>query len=140
MNEGKDAAERGYDVIMTPHASLYFDQYQADPAHEPKAIGGFIPVASVYAFDPLPAGISEAGAAHVLGGQGNLWTEYIETESYAEYMAFPRVMAMAEVLWSPREGRDYDDFVRRLSAHVPHLDAQGVTYARHVLPASRRTR
>ena len=140
VNEGKDAAERGYDVIMTPHASLYFDQYQADPAHEPKAIGGFIPVASVYAFDPLPAGISEAGAAHVLGGQGNLWTEYIETESYAEYMAFPRVMAMAEVLWSPREGRDYDDFVRRLSAHVPHLDAQGVNYARHALPASRRTR
>jgi hexosaminidase len=135
VNEGKEAAERGYDVIMTPHASLYFDQYQADPAHEPKAIGGHIPVATVYAFDPLPSGISQAGAAHVLGAQGNLWTEYIETESYADYMTFPRAMAMAEVLWSPRASRDYDDFVRRLQGHVAHLDARGVNYAKHALTA-----
>jgi hexosaminidase len=139
IEEGKTAAEQGYDVIMTPNQSVYFDHYQADPAAEPKAIGGFSTVADVYAFDPLPSGISSAGATHVLGGQGNLWTEYITTEDYAEYMVMPRAIALAEVLWSARENRNYDDFVQRLTVHVPHLDALGVNYAKHALKADAQT-
>jgi hexosaminidase len=131
IDVGKSAAESGYDVVMTPYSNLYFDHYQADPASEPYAIGGLTTVARVYGFSPLPPSISEAAARHILGAQANLWTEYVETEAHAEYMVLPRALALAEVLWSHDPARDYVEFVSRLSAHAPHLDARGVNYARH---------
>jgi hexosaminidase len=133
VNEGRAAAEQGHDVVMTPASTLYFDHYQGDPATEPPAIGGYTTVANVYAYEPLPPGIGAEAATHILGAQANLWTEYVSTEAHAEYMLLPRALALAEVLWTNDPQRDYADFVARLVAHVPHLDAAGVRYARQAL-------
>ena len=130
---GRAAAEAGHDVVMTPNDDLYFDHYQAAPAGEPPAIGGFTTVADVYGFHPLPDGIGAPAAAHILGAQANLWTEYMLSEKQVEYMLLPRALALAEVLWTDDPQRDYADFVARLVAHVPHLDAAGVSYAKHAL-------
>ena len=125
---GIEAARQGHDVIMTPTSHLYFDFYQGDPAQEPLAIGGYQPLERVYAFEPVPDALTPAEARHILGAQGNLWTEYITTEEHAEYMAFPRALALAEVTWSPAAVRDFEDFVRRLPWHLDRLDAAGIHY------------
>ena len=130
---GIEAARQGHDVIMTPTNRTYFDYYQADPAGEPLAIGGFVPLDSVYAFEPLPDELTADQAAHVLGGQGNVWTEYIATPAQAEYMLLPRMLALSEALWSPNEARSWPGFVARLPAHFARLDALGVGY--HTLSA-----
>lgn len=125
---GIEAARQGHDVIMTPANRTYFDYYQGDPAAEPLAIGGFVPLDSVYAFEPVPGELTPGQAAHVIGGQGNLWTEYIPTPARAEYMLLPRMLALAEALWSPREARSWDRFVARLPAQFARLDALGAEY------------
>jgi hexosaminidase len=125
---GIEAARQGHDVIMTPTNPMYFDYYQGNPTFEPLAIGGFVPLDSVYAYEPVPAVLSSEQAAHVIGAQGNLWTEYIPTPSQAEYMLLPRMLALAEVLWSPREARNWDGFVKRLPAQLARLDAMRVRY------------
>jgi hexosaminidase len=107
---------------------MYFDYYQGTPASEPLAIGGYVPLDSVYAYEPIPAVLTAEQAAHVLGAQGNLWTEYIPTPTQAEYMLFPRVLALSEVLWSPREARSWRGFVARVPAQLARLDAMGVRY------------
>jgi hexosaminidase len=128
MAGGIDAARQGHDVIMTPTDYAYFDYYQGDPHGEPLAIGGFVPLDTVYAFEPVPPALTPDQAKHVLGGQGSLWTEYIPTPAQAEYMLLPRLLALSEVLWSPREARSWGDFVARLAAHFTRLDALGVGY------------
>ncbi len=125
---GIAAASAGHDVVMTPTSHLYFDYYQGDPAHEPLAIGGHVPLERVYAFEPVPPELDPAAAAHVLGAQGNVWTEYLKAPADVEYMAWPRALALAEVTWSPREGRDWGGFVSRLPASLAWLDAWGVNY------------
>jgi hexosaminidase len=125
---GIDAARQGHDVIMTPTDHAYLDYYQGDPAGEPLAIGGFVPLDTVYAFEPVPSELSPAEAARVLGGQGSLWTEYIPTPAQAEYMLLPRLLALSEALWSPREMRKWDRFLARLPMHFTRLDALGVEY------------
>jgi hexosaminidase len=125
---GIEAARQGHDVIMTPANHTYFDYYQGDPAAEPLAIGGFLPLDSVYAFEPVPAELTPGQAAHVLGAQGNLWTEYIPTPARAEYMMLPRMLALAEVLWSAKEARNWPRFVARLPAQFARLDALGAEY------------
>jgi hexosaminidase len=125
---GIEAARQGHDVIMTPTNRTYFDYYQGDSAAEPLAIGGFVPLDSVYAFEPVPAELTPGEAAHVLGAQGNLWTEYIPTPARAEYMMLPRMLALAEVLWSPKETRSWNRFAARLPAQFARLDALGVEY------------
>jgi len=125
---GIEAARQGHDVIMTPANRTYFDYYQGDPAAEPLAIGGFLPLDSVYAFEPVPEELTPQQAAHVVGGQGNLWTEYIPTPARAEYMLLPRMLALAEVLWSTKETRNWNRFVVRLPAQFARLDALGVEY------------
>jgi len=124
-----EAAQQGYPVIMTPIAYCYFDQAQSADASELLSSGGYLPLDKVYQFDPLPAGLDTAGP--VLGGQGNLWTEYVATNAHAESMVFPRMLALSEALWSPQAARSYRDFVARLSGNAKHLDALGVNYARH---------
>jgi hexosaminidase len=128
MAGGIAAARQGHDVIMTPTDYAYFDYYQGDPAGEPLAIGGFVPLDTVYAFEPLPPALTLDQAKHVLGGQGSLWTEYIPTPAQAEYMFLPRLLALSEVLWSPRDARSWGEFVARLPAHFARLDALGVRY------------
>jgi hexosaminidase len=128
---GIAAAKLGHQVIMTPATHVYFDHYQADPQEEPLAIGGYSPLEQVYSFEPVVPELTPEEAAYVLGGQANVWTEYMKTSDHVEYMILPRMLALAETVWSPRESRDFTDFVRRLKSHARHLDARGVRYARH---------
>lgn len=128
---GIAAARAGHDVVMTPGSHTYFDHYQsADTAAEPLAIGGFLPLDTVYAYEPVPPALTPEEARHVLGAQGQLWSEYIPDPKHAEYMAFPRACALAEVLWTPREEKDYPDFLRRLVPHLERLAVLDVNYHR----------
>ncbi|WP_242091935.1 beta-N-acetylhexosaminidase [Aestuariivivens sediminicola] len=129
---GIEAAKQHHDVIMTPNHSCYFDHYQSeDHANEPLAIGGNTTVAEVYAYEPTPDDLNEEERNYILGAQANLWTEYIKTTDYAEYMILPRMTALAEVVWSPKEQKDWDDFYTRLQ-HFTHIyDAMGLNYAKH---------
>ena len=126
---GIAAARAGHDVVMAPGSHTYFDHYQStDTTREPLAIGGFLPLDTVYAFEPVPAELTADEARHVLGAQGQVWTEYIPDPKRVEYMAFPRACALAEVLWTPREERDYADFTRRLATHLARLAVLDVNY------------
>ncbi len=126
---GVAAASSGHDVVMAPNTFTYFDYYQSgDRDAEPLAIGGFLPLERAYAFEPVCEGIDAEHAHRVLGGQGQLWTEYIPTPEHAEYMAFPRLCAFAEAVWTPAEGRDYADFLARLAVHLQRLDGLNVHY------------
>jgi hexosaminidase len=128
MDGGIEAAKQGHDVIMTPTSHMYFDYYQGDAEHEPLAIGGFTDLRKVYGFEPVPSELSSDEARHVLGAQGNVWTEYMKTAEHVEYMVFPRMLALAEVVWSPTDARDWDSFVRRLPPQLHWLDALDVNY------------
>ncbi|MCB8932877.1 MAG: beta-N-acetylhexosaminidase [Chthonomonadaceae bacterium] len=126
---GITAAKSGHDVVMAPTSHLYLDYYQARPTDkEPLAIGGFLPLEKVYAFDPVPEGFTDQEAARVLGAQGQIWTEYIATPEYAEYMGFPRICALAEVVWTPQAERSYPDFLERLQGHLARLAAMKVNF------------
>ncbi|MDX2161564.1 MAG: beta-N-acetylhexosaminidase [bacterium] len=125
---GIAAAAAGHDVVMSPMSHCYLDYYQSeDTDNEPPAIGGYLPIDQVYRFNPAE-GVPADKSGHVLGGQGNLWTEYMPTEAQVEYMAYPRAAALAEALWTAPAERDYGDFAARLNAHLLRLDALGVRY------------
>ncbi|MCD9187078.1 MAG: family 20 glycosylhydrolase [Pyrinomonadaceae bacterium] len=125
---GIDAAKAKHDVIMTPNTFLYFDYGQGDPKTEPLNIGSFIPLEKVYSYDPIPKDLTEDEKKYILGAQANIWTEFLKNPENIEYMAFPRMIALAEVNWSPNERKNYTDFQQRLSAHFPKLDRQNVNY------------
>ena len=125
---GITAAQQGHDVIMSPTDYAYLDAYQGDPDTEPRAIGGFLPLDTVYAWEPVPNALTAEQGAHVLGAQGNLWTEHVPTSTHAEYMLFPRMLAMSEVFWTPKELRNWDSFLARVPAQLARLDALGVNY------------
>jgi len=129
IQKGVEAARNGHDVVMTPMSHCYFDHYQGT-TNEPKAIGGYTPLETVYAFDPVPEDLSPDLIRHVLGAQGNVWTEYMPDTDHVEYMAFPRLCALSEVLWSPRETRSLPEFLDRLRRHLKRLDKLGVNYRR----------
>ena len=130
MRGGVEAARQGHDVIMTPKDYVYLDYYQGDPATEPLAgrVGYTIPLDTVYGFEPIPDELTEREARHVLGAQGNVWTEFIGSPEHVEYMTYPRALALSEVVWSPKARRSIDGFYRRLNANIEHLDALGVKY------------
>jgi hexosaminidase len=126
---GIEAARLGHNVIMTPNTALYFDYYQSrDRDNEPPAIGGYLPLETVYGYDPVPEDFTAEQAAYILGAQGNVWTEYINSTKGVEYMAFPRATALAEVVWSPPVARDYTHFMARLRSFTRILDAMQVNY------------
>ncbi len=127
---GIAAARAGHDVVMSPTSFCYIDYYQGDPAFEPLAIGGYVPLEQVYAFEPVPDILSEDEARHILGGQVNLWTEYIQEGRHAEYMALPRLAALAEAVWSAKERRSWDDFAARTRGLLARYDAAGLKAAR----------
>jgi hexosaminidase len=127
---GIAAAKQGHHVVMAPQADLYFDHYQADPEHEPLAIGGMTPIEDTYGYEPVPSELSADEAKHVLGPEACVWTEYMATQQQVEYMAYPRVLALAEIAWSPREARDWGSFSARLPAALAFLDRLGVGYRR----------
>jgi hexosaminidase len=122
-----EAAGAGHDVVMSPNSTCYLDHWQStNHVAEPPAFGGDLPLAKVYAFEPVPANLDPRYACHILGAQGNLWTEHVASLQHAEYMTFPRLCALAEVAWSPKTSRNYDDFARRLQTHSQRLDQLGV--------------
>jgi hexosaminidase len=127
---GIAAARQGHDVIMTPTNYCYFDYYQADPDFEPKAIGGYVPLKKVYSFEPVPKELNKAESRFILGAQGNLWTEFIPTSQQAEYMALPRMIALAEVDWTPAEMKDWTSFRIRLNDQFKRLDKMQVNYSK----------
>ncbi len=125
---GIAAAKVKQQVIMTPGSHCYFDHYQADPATQPLAIGGMTTLEKVYSFNPIPNELTREESEYVLGAQGNVWTEYMKTPAHVEYMAYPRAIALAEVLWTPREQHNYVDFTQRLIKHLNRLDMINVNY------------
>ncbi|MBS1797796.1 MAG: family 20 glycosylhydrolase [Acidobacteria bacterium] len=125
---GIEAAKARHEVIMTPTTYLYFDFNQGDTRTEPINIGNYLPLEKVYSYDPQPKELSDDEKKYILGAQANIWTEYIKTPDKVEYMAFPRMLALAEVVWSPLEAKNYADFERRLPAQFARLDKQNVNY------------
>jgi hexosaminidase len=129
---GAQAASEGHDVVMSPVSPVdyaYFDHYQSqDTRNEPRANCCFLPLERVYQFEPIPARLDPSLQSHILGAQGNLWTEYIANMAYLDYMAYPRACAMAEVTWSPKEARNWDSFYSRLQTHLKRLDLARVKY------------
>ncbi len=129
---GIEAAKKHHNVIMTPGSHCYFDHYQGNPDNEPLAIGGYTTVEKVYSYEPTPIQLKADQRKYILGAQGNVWTEYILTPQQVEYMAVPRMSALAEVLWSPKEIRDYPDFQKRLIKHFSLLDKLNINYAKTI--------
>ena len=128
---GLEAARASHNVIMTPGSHCYFDYYQADPADEPLAIGGYTPIEKVYQWNPVPDELEQDKKTFILGGQANVWTEYIPDFSKVEYMAYARGMAMAEALWGTN--RDYGDFQQRFEIHQSFRQRSGENVAYHLL-------
>ncbi|GGA82473.1 beta-hexosaminidase [Flavobacterium palustre] len=127
---GIEASKQGHDVIMTPESHCYFNIYQGPQNEEPLAFGGFIPLTKVYHFDPVVDQMTPEQAKHILGAQANLWAEYIESTQESEYMIFPRLGAMAEVLWSPKAARNWNDFTTRLPSLLVRFDYLGINYSK----------
>jgi len=129
---GIEAAKQKHDVIMTPGHSVYFDHYQdKDKTNEPLAIGGLTTVKDVYDYEPTPEELTEEQQEYILGAQANVWSEYIPTTDYVEYMILPRMTALSEIVWSPKTSRDWDDFNNRLQHIVERYKSMGLNYAKH---------
>ena len=126
---GAESASSGHNVVMTPTKYCYFDHYQStNRTAEPKAIGSYLPLERVYQFEPVPENLAPEFQSHVLGGQANLWAEYIPNLRQVEYMMFPRLGALSEVDWSPKEMRDWQNFRDRTALNEKRLDVMGVNY------------
>jgi hexosaminidase len=124
-----EAATAGHDVVMSPLADCYFDHYQSlDHSKEPFAIGGYLPLRQVYEFEPIPKDLAPEYQGHILGAQANVWTEYMPSFKHVQYMVFPRLFALAEVAWSPKTSRNWDDFSRRARVDCLRLDELGVNH------------
>ncbi len=128
MTGGIEAARQGHDVVMTPGSHVYFDHYQGPRDLEPLAIGGFSPLEKVYDFEPVPAELSPEEQRHIIGAQANVWTEYMKTSDYVEYMVAPRLLALSEVVWSPAVARDWESFASRLPRQLQFLDGMDINY------------
>jgi len=129
---GIEAARQHHDVIMTPENTVYFDYYQnKDKNNEPLAIGGLTTVEDVYNFEPTPTELTREEQKYILGAQANVWSEYMETTDYVEYMILPRMTALSEVVWSSKESRNWQDFSKRLKYFSKRYDAMGLNYAKH---------
>lgn len=123
---GVAAAQSKHKVIMTPGEFCYFDHYQGEPDTEPLSIGGYTSVAKVYQFDPVPATLKADERQYVLGAQGNVWTEYMPDNKQVEYMVFPRIDALSEVLWTNAENKDYVRFCSILPEQFKRYDVQKI--------------
>jgi hexosaminidase len=128
MGGGIAAARANHDVIIASNSHLYFDYYQANPEKEPLSIGGFVPLEKVYSLDPIPAELTQEQAKHILGVQAQVWTEYIQNPQQADYMAYPRGCALAEIAWTPLGQKNYEDFYRRLTTHTERLRRMNVNF------------
>jgi hexosaminidase len=124
---GIEAAKSGHDVVMTPTSHCYFDYYQG-VAGEPKAIGGFLPIDTVYSYEPVPAALSPEESKHILGAQGNIWTEWMPNYRQVEYMAATRMIALSEVVWTEKSQRNFKDFMQRMTPHYQRLGLRDINF------------
>lgn len=122
---GIDAAKQKHDVIMTPGSYVYFDHAQGKP-DDSLTIGGYLPLETVYNYQPVPSQLAEEDRKYILGSQANVWTEYMASPAKVEYQLFPRMSALSEVLWSDK--KDYEDFKKRLAVQLKRYDLWKVTY------------
>ena len=130
---GIAAAKQHHDVVMTPNSYLYFDYYQSlNKANEPLAIGGYLPLETVYSYEPMPKELTADEARHIIGVQANIWTEYMPTFKQMQYMALPRLAALSEVQWSQPALKDYNSFTNRLTEFTHLYDRLGYNYAKHL--------
>ncbi|MBO9619218.1 MAG: family 20 glycosylhydrolase [Niabella sp.] len=125
---GIQAAKQNHHVVMSPWDNCYLDLYQGDPAAEPPTYG-LCRLSASYNYEPVPDSVD---AKYILGGQGNLWSESVYDVRHAEYMTWPRALALAEVFWSPKSKKNWDDFTGRMEAQFPRMDAAHIKYARSV--------
>lgn len=117
-------------TIHSPAKFCNFDQYQSNPANEPLAVGGLLTLEQVYNFDPIPKNLSVQDAKYIIGAQANIWTAYMKTPVFVEYMTFPRAAALAEIVWTPKKEQNYRSFKKRMSFQIKRYDAEGITYCK----------
>ena len=117
---------------MSPTDYCYFDYYQSENENEPLAIGGYLPLKKVYEFEPVPENLDNEHHEFVIGAQGNVWTEYMKDSKQVEYMVFPRILGLSEVLWRDPSKKDYPDFVNRTSTFFKRLEALQINFANHL--------
>lgn len=130
---GISAARQKHFVVMSPGSPCYFDHYQFDKeTKQPIAIGGYNPLDMVYAYEPIPDILTKEERGYNMGAQGNVWTEYMKTFSHVEFMALPRMAALAEVVWTLPENKNYEGFLKRLEFNKVILDKMGANYARQI--------
>ncbi len=133
---GARGAKMGHDVIMSPSSHVYFDYYQTRQGEsqweEPLLIGGNLPIERTYSLEPVPEGADAETASHIIGVQGNLWTEYIAGPSLAEYQVLPRMGALSEVQWRPQGHKDFENYKVRQTRMLKLYDAYGLVYAKHM--------
>ena len=133
ISGGLEAAKKGHNCIMSPNTYMYFDYYQTKHSDdEPLAIGGYVPVETVYNYEPMHPSLTPEQQKHIIGVQANLWTEYIHTFTHVEYMELPRMAALCEVQWCKPENKDYENFKQRVIPLVELYDIKGYNYAKHI--------
>lgn len=133
---GIQSARAKHNVIMSPGSHCYFDHYQSLNPNEPLAIGGYTPISKTYSFEPVPPELKPNERMYVLGAQGNVWTEYMNTEKQVLYMTYPRAIALSEVNWTSAPQRDYANFLDRLQHHIPWFEKEGMGLTHGMLDLS----
>ena len=132
VSGGIEAAKMNHEVIMTPNATCYLDHYQAkDTSNEPLAIGGYTPIEEIYNYEPIPDELDESLHKYIIGAQGNVWTEYMKTSDHVEYMVFPRIFALSEVVWA-KDKPSFNDFENKVIDMYPILDKMDINYSKHL--------
>ena len=132
VSGGIEAAKMNHEVIMTPNATCYLDHYQAkDTANEPLAIGGYTPIEEIYNYEPIPNELDKSLHKYIIGAQGNVWTEYMKTSHHVEYMVFPRIFALSEVVWA-KDKLSFNDFENKVIDMYPILDKMDINYSKHL--------
>jgi hexosaminidase len=135
MKGGIEAAELGHDVVMSPTTYAYLDYTQGDPTIDPPIYAN-LRLKKTYSFEPVPDGVNPK---YILGAQGNLWTEQVQTFRHIEYMTYPRAWALAEIGWSAKNGRTWEDFTQRLESHFQRADIAEINYSKAVYDPIVRT-
>ncbi|MFK8264901.1 glycoside hydrolase family 20 protein [Capnocytophaga cynodegmi] len=131
---GKKAIEQGHQVVLT--SDCYIDQYQGSPDNEPLAIGGYLPLSKIYNYSLNKDELTQEQQRQILGSQANLWAEYVPNEKHSEYMIFPRLLALAEVVWTPREMKDWNNFMNRVQKLLPRLELMNINYSKSMYQVS----
>ncbi len=130
IDVGKKALAQGNPVVLT--SDCYIDQYQGLPDYEPIANGGFLPLKKLYHYNLEKEKLTAEERKGVLGSQANLWAEHVGSTKHSEYMIFPRLFALSEIVWTADKQKNWDSFVRRVEAFMERLDVKGVNYARSI--------